>query len=145
MDVHVLRLFGVYGPGQSGRLMPALLRAIKSGRPVYVERNPLDAKDLDGLRISLGYIEDVVNTIVRICEVGGPELMNVAGDEVVSVRGAAEAIGQILGVSPVIDVADRFRVGDLIADVARLRAFHPVSSTPFSVGLRRTLGHGGAD
>jgi nucleoside-diphosphate-sugar epimerase len=139
MDVHVLRLFGVYGPGQTGRLIPGLVRAVTTRRPVYVERNPIDPDDLSGLRLSLAYVDDVVRAMVRIGRDGGPDLLNVAGDEAVSVWTATMAIGEALGIEPVIEVADRFRTGDLVADVSRLKRYLDAPSTPFATGLQRTL------
>lgn len=139
LDVHVLRLFGVYGHGQTGRLIPTLIKAVSAGHPVYIERNPIDPDDISGLRVSLGHVDDVVRAIAQMCMAGGPDLLNVAGSEAISVRSAAEAIGKEMEISPVIDVVDRYRKGDLVADVTRFNEFFATPSTPFDVGLRNTI------
>lgn len=139
MDVIIARLFGVYGPGQRGRLVPGLIASVLASRPIRLLGRPGDRGEPSGLRISLGYIEDVVSILARLVEHGGPPHLNVAGPDVVSLRELAEAVGRQVARRPVFDVPGVERELDLIADISLLeRALEP-AFTPFGEGLARTV------
>ena len=140
LNLTVVRLFGIYGPGQSGRLIPNLAAAIASGKPLIIERHPIDPSDLGGLRVSPCYIDDTVGILAGLIRRESPPAMNVAGDEVLSVRQIAAAIGRLLGREPSFEVAVRSRAGDLVADIGLLKRLLDPRFTPFETGLRRTLG-----
>lgn len=132
----MLRLFGVYGPGQEGRLVPKLVEAVRSGAPVILHRNPHSAHDVDGLKISPTYIDDLVGIIARICAVGGPPVMNVAGSEVLSIREIANRIGSRIERAANLTVADTIRHGDLVADNSLLVRTLAPDFTEFECGVR---------
>ena len=48
----VVRPFGVYGPKQTGRLVPNLVHSIRNGTPINLQANPENVFDRDGLKIS---------------------------------------------------------------------------------------------
>jgi nucleoside-diphosphate-sugar epimerase len=139
LDVTVVRLFGVYGPGQSGRLIPNLASAVASGKPIVIERNPSKPTDLGGLRISLCYVDDVVKILAALLNCEGPPALNVASDEVLDIRQMATTIGNMIGRAPVFDVASRARGGDLIASIELLKRLLKPRFTPFEMGLRTML------
>lgn len=139
MDVTVARLFGVYGPRQSGRLVPNLANAVALGKPIVIERNPEDPSDQDGLRISLCYIDDVVKILAALLTSERVPVLNVAGSEVLSVRGIATTIGKAMGRTPLFDLTTRLRAGELIADIGLLKQLLQPKFTPFEIGLRYVL------
>ncbi len=110
----VLRLFMPYGPGQRGRLVPALIGRVERG----------DAVTLNGggqPRSNPTYIDDVVRVITGALESDGHQTLNVAGDDVAGIRELAEHIGAALGREPVFETRSPDGPGDLLADNARMR------------------------
>jgi nucleoside-diphosphate-sugar epimerase len=95
--------------------------------------------DAEGLRLSIGYIDDVVAILVRLALDGGPPCLNVAGPEVVSLRQIADAVGHAVGKQPVFDVPGVDRNLDLVADIALLQRDLGPTFTPFAEGLAHTL------
>jgi nucleoside-diphosphate-sugar epimerase len=128
----VLRFFAPYGPGQVNRLIPGLIARVSSG----------DAVTLRGggrPRMTPVYVDDAVEAIVRSLESEDHLVLNVAGDEVVSVRELAERIGGVLGQTPVFDEQEGTVAGDLIARNERLHDLlggHALVA--LEAGLRRT-------
>jgi len=135
IDITVVRLFGIYGPGQQDRLVPNLIRAVHSGAPVTIERNPVDPQDLGGLRISLCHVTDAARIISALCTRGGPPILNIASDETLSVRQIATTIGQHIGREPVFNMLPSSRHTDLIADVSLLQRTMQLNFTRFTDGL----------
>lgn len=139
MDLVVMRIFGVYGPGQTDKLVPKLLSSVLQGKEISIERNPEDHSDLDGLKISLCYIDDIVEIIDSLISKGRSSILNIAGNEAVSLRQMVNAISQFFGKEPVLTVTERCRQGDLIADISLLRSTLNPQFTSFESGLKRTI------
>lgn len=132
--VCALRLFAPYGPGQSGRLVSDLVERVSSGRAVTLrgEGHP---------RLNPIYVEDVAALVVRSLESEPPPVLNVAGEEVLSIRDMAEAIGRALDIAPVFERAEGDPPPDLVADTTLLRrTFELGSPTPFERGIAATVG-----
>ncbi len=133
-----VRLFGVFGPGQRDRLVPAITARLRRNDPVTIE-----APGHDGLRLSLTFVEDVASCLAALPSAppeGLPRILNVAAPVAVSVRELAGAAAEILGVEPRFEAARRPREGDLVADVSRLVALLRPTFTPWRDGLAATLG-----
>ena len=140
-DVTAVRLFGIYGPSQRERLVPNLIQAILDGRPVFLEKNPIDTTDLDGLKISLCYVDDTVRILLRLLSCEGIPRINVASDEITSVRQIALTIGMCLGHQPKLEISGQCRKGDMISDTHLLtRTLHP-SFTGLRHGIEQMLQH----
>jgi len=136
----VFRPFGIYGPGQSGMLVSGLLARLAARDPVYLEANPHDPSDTGGLRLSLCYVDDAVACLCQAAVEGGPDVVNLAGPEALSVAALARQLGALLGQPPDLrPQGSPGRVGDLVADVSRLRPYARVEWTPAAVGLARTV------
>lgn len=136
------RLFGVFGPGQRDRLVPAIIGRLRRNEPVLLE-----PPGTDGLRISLTYVEDVAACLAGLAALAPqdvPRLLNVAAPEAVGVRELAEAAAGILGVEARFETARRAREGDLVADVTRLVSLLRPAFTPWREGLTATLGSAAA-
>ncbi len=138
MGVTIVRPFGIYGPGQKKMIVPGLIGAVADGREVFIERNPTDPADLDGLRISLCYVDDAAEVFARLLS-AGPEVVNLAGPEPVSVRRIAREAGSLLGKEPLLKLSDRSRPGDLIADRTLLKTVADFEFTDFATGIAETL------
>jgi UDP-glucose 4-epimerase len=116
VEVHSLRLFGVYGPRQRGKLIPNLASRIARGETIELQPHPADSADAGGLRLSLTYVDDAVEAMLHILKDGGPAIMNVAGPDTVSLLEIADALGAGLGREVQYRRATLPRQHDFIAD-----------------------------
>lgn len=139
LSVTAARIFGAYGPRQTGRMVPRMVEAIRSGVTIKLAPNPHDVGDQGGLRVSLCYIDDVVEIIFRLIRETAPNAINVAGPEPFSVRKIALAIGAQLGITPQFEVASQHREFDLIADVTKLVETLNPKFSHFSDGIANTV------
>ena len=90
--------------------------------------------------MSFSYVSDVVDVLRQLAEklVQGesvPTRLNVAGPEAISVRRFAHALGAALGRDPVLEVTDRQRPFDLVADISLLESLVDISFTPFEEAI----------
>lgn len=133
----VLRLFTVYGPGQRDMLIPSLINAVINKKPIRIEGN-------DGLKLSPVYVTDVVNVIEAILgsedDAPGFDVLNVGGDEIVSIHDISETIGRALNILPVFDFADEVEPGGYIADCSKLRrTFELGKFILFDAGMKNVV------
>lgn len=138
MEVVIVRPFALYGPDQIGRLVPNLIDSVREGRPITIQPSGGEVDD-GGLRISLCHIEDAVSIFLHLIRSGGPEVLNLASPEALSIREIAEMVGRQLGLSPVVEVRKDRREFDLIADVTRLNEVVDHSYCTFEDGLKSLI------
>jgi nucleoside-diphosphate-sugar epimerase len=97
------RLFTVYGPGEHpGRLLPALLEAALTGKPLPLTRGSQQR--------DFAFVKDVAEGLLRL-GLGHPpsgEVVNLATGRLTSVRHFAEEAARVMGIRP-----DRLRFGSL--------------------------------
>ncbi len=136
MNVHVVRPFGVYGNFQSGRLVPNLVSAIAENRPVVLQQKRRFPEDKDGLKISLCHIFDATQIITNLIFVGGPPILNLAGNEAVSIRDIANTIGRVLGKEPIFKISPVDRKFDLIADTNLLEEIQKIDFISLDDGIK---------
>ena len=89
----VVRLYYPYGRDQdSARFIPRMIDAIRNGRPIKCRPD-------GGPELSVTYIEDLCRALIEnFIYINSPPLLeNIASDNIVSVRGLAEAIANELG------------------------------------------------
>ena len=127
----VLRPFAPYGPTQTGRVIPNLIRRVRNGEPVTLNRG-------GSPRMTPLYVDDVVRAVTAALEFEGDAVIHLAGDEPVSIRELAVSIGEVLGREPVFDERDTV-VGDLVSDNARMHELLGHRGlVPLADGLRAT-------
>jgi nucleoside-diphosphate-sugar epimerase len=135
-DIRVcaLRLFAPYGPGQSGRLIADLVERVAAGRRVTLRG--------DGHpRMNPIFVDDVAEIVVRALDPDVPPILNVAGDEVLSIREMANAIAGVLGIAPVFEEVPGDPPSDFVADTTLLRQTLELGKlTPFEHGIAATVG-----
>ncbi len=139
MDLTILRIYGIYGPGQMDKMVPNLLNSVIEGKEVYVERNPNNDADLDGLKVSLCYIDDAIEILSNLIIKGGPPYINIAGNKAVSLRKIVTSIGYFLKKNPKFKVLNRYRQFDLIADISLLKQTLNPRFTSLETGLQKTI------
>lgn len=141
LGVTVARPFAVYGPAQSGRLLPKLVETIASGQMVTITPRDLEGglPDDGGLRISLCHVEDAADALLHFAVAGGPPYVNISASEALSIRDIAQALGRAIGKAPNISVDSKPRSFDLIASTDLLSRSCPVYFRPFADGLGSLL------
>jgi len=126
-----LRLFAPYGPGQTDRMIPRLIDAVRSGRPILLSRGGEP-------RINPIYIDDLVDVFAQAVDGAGNSIVNVAGPVAVSIRDIAEIAGRAVDRAPVFTDRDQDPAGDLIADTTMMHAtFRLPSMVEPAVGIGR--------
>lgn len=120
LDVMVLRMFTVYGPGQGGdTLIASLVDRIAAGRAIQVQGSR-------GLLLSPVYLDDAVDAFVRLADRPGSSrgfrIVNVAGGEAVGIEELASMIGAAVGRPPVIEHVAGPEPGGWIGNAALLRS-----------------------
>jgi UDP-glucose 4-epimerase len=128
----ILRPFFIYGPGQSGRLIPNLAARIVRGEEIQVAGG-------EGPRLNPVYVGDVVNVLRAALRPDVTGTYNVAGTEAVSVRHLAEVIGTIVGSPPRFTVPVATTAGDLVADIGRLSTLGCTPRVGLEEGLRQAF------
>ncbi len=131
MTTAVLRLVVPYGPGQQGRMIPSLIGRVREGTPVKLN---------DGGRPRMNplFVEDVARSVLGVLELDEHCVLNVAGDEPVTVKELAEQIGRVLGKEPVFEEGAGEVAGDLVANTSRLHELLDLRPlVPLEEGLRR--------
>ena len=136
------RCFGVYGPGQQGKIIPNLTAAIRRGRSVEIHRHPLDASDTNGVRLSLGHVDDIVRAFLKLIDQPRPGPINVTSPEVLSIREIAVHIATALGVAPRFEMAADPREGDVIADTSRVCELMDRPFASFALSIRDVVDAG---
>lgn len=131
LNVCILRLFTLYGPGQRGMLVANLIERIRRGESVTIEG------DQGGLKLTPTYVSDAAEVFSAAIDGCWSGLFNVAGNEVLSIAQIAEAIGSALGRSPSFQ-RNSGASSSLIPDLQRLRERYDTSSFhTFEAGLKR--------
>ncbi|MEI8394535.1 MAG: NAD(P)-dependent oxidoreductase [Rhodospirillaceae bacterium] len=125
LDVTCVRLFGVYGPDQTDKLVSNLLKSILAGRPVTFQPRAGIAGDREGLRISLCHVEDAIAILRSLVEIRDLPVVNVGAANSVSIMEIASALASALGRALCIEEQSSPRTGDLIADVGKLGRYLP--------------------
>jgi UDP-glucose 4-epimerase len=129
----IFRLFTPYGPGQANRLIPGLINRVRAG-------NPITAPGGTGPTFNPLYVTHVVDVLIQSLDAQGNQLVNLAGDEALSVRKMAETIGRVTGREPTIQ--DTPGTGDrIVGDITRLRALYrlPAELVSFEQGVRAMI------
>jgi nucleoside-diphosphate-sugar epimerase len=129
-----LRLFFPYGPGQRDRLIPDLIRRIRSGEAIQVTANG------EGMRLVPTFVDDLADVFLASINSSWTGTVNVATSESLSIREIAELIGRRVGIQPKLEVVERPPM-DIVPDLDRLAGrFDLRRFTRFEEGLRRTIG-----
>jgi UDP-glucose 4-epimerase len=133
LDTAVFRLFAPYGPGQEGRMIPRLAARVRNGEPITLNAGGRP-------RMNPIYVDDAIRLLVKAVERDGHHVLNVAGDETVSIRELAELIGEVVGREPVFEPGSEGAPGDLVGDVTRMHELFEVRPLlSLREGLRRAF------
>jgi len=144
MPVSVLRLFGLFGPGQTRMLPATLLARLRAGQEISLEPAEGEGDSTEGLTISFTFVDDAARVMEELAQralrAGRlPAVLNVAPPEPVSLRRFAEEMGGVIGIEPRFVRARRTRTQNLIADVRLLDSVLRPVWTPFKRAMARSF------
>jgi len=128
----VLRIFHAYGPEQSEKLVAYLAKQIISHKTIQLH---------EGHRpyLTPTYIDDVCLAFEQALETSYSGVLNVAGDTVISVKGIAELIAELLGLEAVFEDTGK-DVGNMMGVNHRLKKDLKMDSlVELTEGLSRTF------
>lgn len=141
LDVVVLRLFNVYGPGQIGEYSGVISRFVDRvlrGLPPVIYGDGMQTRDFI-------YIDDVCDAILASINYGsGFDVFNIASGRGVSIRELAELLIGISGLElePIYGPARKGDIRHSVADVSKARKYLGfVVKTDLESGLRELLGY----
>jgi len=135
LDVLVIRIFGVYGPGQEGKLVPNLAARIRRGEAVTLAGQ-------DGLCLSPLHIDDLNDGLLAALDLEGTHVLNLGANRSISLREIATAIGGALNEEVRFEIQGEGDPGQaLVGDVtriAKLTGWRP--RIELAEGIARTFG-----
>ena len=132
MNISILRPFFIYGPGQSpDKLIARLMASVCDG-------NRIKLSGRDGLMINPVFVDDVVALLLSVLDTPGSRTLMVAGPDTVSIRGIADAIGELVDRKPQYEQTEGHSES-LIADHRTAEILLGRSMTRFLDGISRLL------
>jgi len=136
MDILALRLFGVYGPGQTNAILPTVIGRFETGEAITLAGNA-------GVRFNPIFVDDCAILIHRLARqrFEGFQVMNVCGSEVVDLRRVVEILEDATGRKANVRVTDEAPIL-LVGCTDKLHGacdYRP--AVPFNDGLLRTYRH----
>ena len=100
ISVDIFRFFSIYGPNQNGMLIPMMINRVRNSEKVTITNK-------EGLFLSPVYIDDVVNLLIEraknIAETPTFNILNVSGEEVISLAEIVDIIGEKVKIEPNIE------------------------------------------
>ena len=130
----IVRPFFPYGPGQSGRLVSNLIDTVRAGRPVLLRKGGRP-------RCNPIFVDDAVLGFIAALDGPAPNVVNVGGEDVVTIGELAAAVGRAVGTEPSFEHVDGEVEGDYVADITRMRSLlGPKPLVTLGEGLKRTVG-----
>jgi nucleoside-diphosphate-sugar epimerase len=140
MDIVIARLFGVYGPGQSNKLIPNLLNSVIKETKIRIEKNSVDSQDLEGLKLSVLYIQNLIDILTHLLTIKNPpHYLNISSNEIVSIKQIANIMGSLLNKQVKFEISEKERSFDLIADISCLQAIGNYSFTKIDDGIKKMI------
>lgn len=110
----VLRLFFPYGAGQQNGIVPLLASRIKNREQIIIYND-------DSPRISLTHINDVVRAFTASLSTKDHLILNICGDEHVSIKELALLMSSYIGIYPVFEYKVNKSILNLICDNALMK------------------------
>ena len=110
----IIRPFFMYGVGQNETmLIPRLISSVQNEKQITLNGE-------NGIKINPIYVTDASQAVANILDLSGEYIINIAGDEVVSLRELCIKISQTVDKEPIFKINDVSQ-NDLVADIEMMR------------------------
>jgi UDP-glucose 4-epimerase len=134
-EVLIVRLFGIYGPGQAGMLFPTIIERVQSGDEITLARGV-------GVKINPLYVDDCVRILVALARVKlrtTYDVVNVGGTETVTLADVVLTIESLV-TRPARTKLTAEQPISIVGNVQKLSQYvHLESLMPLREGLSRTI------
>lgn len=111
----IIRPFFMYGVGQNETmLVPRLIQSVQNEKEITLNGE-------NGIKINPIYVTDAAKAVAKILDLDGEFIINIAGDEVVSLRELCLMIGEIVDKEPVFTI-NTVAQNDLVADITIMKS-----------------------
>lgn len=132
-DVLTLRFFFVFGENQKhNMLIPRLIKNINSNKKITINGE-------NGICINPIYVNDAVDTIVNIMNnISGSHKINIAGDEIISLKDLALTIGKLVNKKAYFTHIDTEAVS-ILANIDYIKDGLYGKKTSLQEGLKNTI------
>jgi len=132
MDVQILRPFFIFGPRQSDQmLIPRIIKSIRNKDSIHLAGK-------HGININPIYVKDAVSILIRLLEVPGSNLFNIAGNEIISISKLAFLVSEIIGEEP--NFIHQLSQMDLVGDNKLVRnVLGDISWTQLNTSIMETI------
>lgn len=105
----IIRPFFMYGAGQNKTmLIPRLIESVIHNKEITINGE-------NGIKINPVYVTDAAKAISRILDLRGEHIINIAGNEILSLKELCLMIGNIVGKEPIFKYNNTIQ-NDLVAD-----------------------------
>lgn len=135
MEILVLRLFGVYGPGQTDAMLPGVIQRFNRGEEITLAGSI-------GVKFNPIYVDDCVSAICHLTSapmLSGYEVLNIGGSEPIDLRQVAGLLESFCHTKAVMRITPD-SPKQLVGSNEKLRQKYGITeAVPFHVGLRRTF------
>jgi len=135
MDVIALRLFGVYGPGQTNAMLPGVIQKFNAGDEIILAGNV-------GVMFNPIYVDDcsaIIHRLITVPVSRGYELLNIGGSEVVDLRNVILLLEKLIGKKALTRTTSE-HPKQLVGSTDKLNQLVGFKeSVPFEEGLLRTF------
>jgi UDP-glucose 4-epimerase len=133
LPVIVLRFFFVYGPGQhKSMLFPRLIQRVMEGEPIQIQGET-------GLAINPIYVEDAVAAVASAMKLTTSEIINVAGNEILSLKTIGFLIGELLNKTPVFQYNSNGNQPRFVADTNKMTRLLGLPQHTFKQGIATSI------
>jgi UDP-glucose 4-epimerase len=130
------RLFGVYGPGQQGKMTANLCNRLLRREPVTLAYDP-GSDEQSGIRLSMTHVEDVAQGLIALAELDQPPtVVNLAGPGGPSIRELVQILAEEMELEPIFQPLETQVQGHFLADASLLHRTVNLRFQPLREGLR---------
>lgn len=130
------RPFFIYGPGQEKTmLIPRLINNIHSSEEITLFGK-------EGLKLNPIYYKDAAKAFKKMLDMKGEHIINIAGDETISLKKLAELIGKVIHKKPKFKVIGEEKT-NLIADTTLMKSSLHSPKVNLEKGISRTASYMG--
>lgn len=128
----ILRFFFIFGPQQkASMLIPRLVNFIMQGKEITLSGE-------EGIRLNPIFVDDAVSALLSAMSLCESQKINVAGNEVVTLRALCNEIGSILNHDPQFKVLDE-GPRHLVGKIEKMRSLLTLPKKTLREGLVSTI------
>lgn len=128
----IIRPFFMYGVGQNETmLIPRLISSVQNEKEITLNGE-------NGIKINPIYVTDASQAVANILDLTGEYIINIAGDEVVSLRELCVKIGQAVDKEPVFKINDVAQ-NDLVADIEMMKKKLIEPTIDLKIGIEKMV------